>query len=197
MNRLYRIPAAAVVALLAACGSAPVEQPPPAPAFDAATAAAVPPPQLADFEHRLQAGLRPLVAAAAKPWLQAVDRSDGAPAWYFGDDAFRGDSGELDAAALLPLQALVQRVSQGCPCVVHVIGERVGDTTLPSSDIGERRAAAMAAVLGRFGLAPGRLRYESRLVAGRAGGVNLVVQPLVEGSEPNAWVPPALSGEAS
>jgi hypothetical protein len=81
--------------------------------------------------------------------------------------------------------------------VVHVVGERVGDSSLPSSDIGERRAAAVAAELGRLGVVAGRLRHESRLVAGRAGGVDLVVLPLVEGSEQKAWVPPVVSGEAS
>jgi outer membrane protein OmpA-like peptidoglycan-associated protein len=196
MNRLCLM-VAAVATLLSACTSTPVEEKPVTPAFDVSTAAAVPAAQLADFESRLQAGLKAATEQAAKPWLQMLVRKDGAPSWTLGDGGFRGDSGELDAAALLPLQVLAQRVSQACPCVVHVIGERVGDTTLPSSDIGERRAAAVAAVLARFGVIPGRLRYESRLVAGRAGGVDLVVVPLVEGSEQQAWTPPTLSGEAS
>ncbi len=197
MNRLQCWTAAALAALLAACGGAPVEEQPVWKSFDAETAAAIPADQLGVFEARLQSDLKGAAEHADRAWLQVVVRSDGAPSWYLGDDAFRGDSGELDAAALLPLQAFAERVSRACPCVVHVIGERVGDTNLPSSDVGERRAAAVAAVLGRFGVASGRRRYESRLVAGRAGGVSLVVVPLLEGSEQKAWMPPPDSGEAS
>lgn len=188
---------AGLATLLGACAASPPQSAPAAPVFDMAAAAAIPAAQLADFEAGLRTDLKSVSDQAGKPWLQFAARNDGEPAWSLGEEGFRGDSGELEAAAMSPLGALAQRVSQACPCVVHVIGERVGDGSLPSEDIGERRAAAVAAVLGRLGVAPGRVRYESRLLTGRAGGVVVVVVPVVEGSEPKAWMPPAISGEAS
>ena len=184
--------AALLALLLAACGSEPVEWKPAANPPPPLTA--VPADQQPEFERQLGADLKTIVDHAGKPWLQLATRGDGEPAWYLADEAFHGDSGELDAAALSPLATLAQRVTQAGPCVVHVIGERVGDADRPSSDIGERRAAAVAAVLGQFGVSPEHLRYESRLVTGRAAGVDIVVRTIVQGSEQTAWMPPPVTG---
>jgi hypothetical protein len=155
--------------------------------------AAVPVAQQAGFEKKMHDDFESLVGNVGQPWLRATERDNGTPVLRLDDAAFRGDSGELSAAALMPLSNLIQASVQAGPCVIHVIGERIGDSA-PVADVGERRAAAVAAVLADLGAPSTRVRYESRLIAGRAAGVDIVVQTIVEGSESKAYMPPTMTG---
>ncbi len=91
--------------------------------------------------------------------------------------------------------------------VVHVVGhtDSVGSETY-NQGLSERRAAAVARYLESQGMNPGRIRQEGRgerepiasneTDAGRAKNrrVDIVIKPVIEGQEEQAWTPPPYLG---
>jgi outer membrane protein OmpA-like peptidoglycan-associated protein len=179
--------------ILALAGGCAAQPPAPLPAPPPVATAAIAPAEQPAVDQALAAMIRQQAAEAGQPWLQAVVRDDGLPSLSLADAAFAGDSGELRAAALLPLARLATRLVASPAIVIHLIGERLGDGPTPASDLGERRAAAVAAVLRQFGVPPVRLRFESHPVPGHAGGVAMVLRPIVAGHQEQAYRPPAVT----
>lgn len=145
-----------------------------------------------DYLYDLNARLRAAAAAlGADSRLRWLPRADGLPCLRLDGAAFRAGSGELDAASLSSLDSIAQVLTHSGAYVVHVLGERGDEAgTAPGSELGERRAAAVAAVLSRLGVPDARLRALSREQPGSSGGVLLIVKPVIAGQEPEAWVPP-------
>lgn len=117
------------------------------------------------------------------------------------DESFAGAGAQLEARALL-LYAEIGEVLKAAPGVVtHVVVHGDAPTsTEPWTDLTARRAASVRAYLAGRGVPETRLRAEGRAagepatVESGAGAVNrrveLVLKPVVAGSEAEAWMPP-------
>lgn len=104
---------------------------------------------------------------------------------------FEEGNAQLKAAALKPLAEQAAVIAGRGENVTHVIGIAAN---AESRDLAERRAAAVAGYFSLQGIAPARLRYESRIVR-RDAAVVFVAAPIIPGRETQAWMPPALRGE--
>ena len=103
---------------------------------------------------------------------------------------FERGNAQLKAAALKPL-ADQAAVIAGCGAsVTHIIGIA---SNAESLDLAERRAAAVAGYFSLHGIAPARLRYESRVGAASDEALIIVAAPIVAGRESEAWTPPKLA----
>ena len=172
--------------------AAPVVRPPPAPAVPA------PVPVLAvPAAERIPAGQRSAAIAGLEAALKAALPSTDTLRLVAGtgqppslvidaDRAFEVDSGQLKPALLLPLADAAAASRAGGAWVLHVVGRAPAAT---DADLAERRAAAVRAYLGSRGIAEGRLRAEVR--SGPARRVEVHFSPVVQGSEAQAWMPPA------
>ena len=105
--------------------------------------------------------------------------------------AFRAASGELDVAAFAAVGRFAASAKAAGPCVIHVLGQQVDANADPGTDLGERRAQALVAVLAQFGIPAARLRAEDRAASIARGSVVIVVRPIVVGRAEQAWMPPA------
>lgn len=175
------------------CATTPPAAPAAPVAADESSASAMSNGQVAAFDRQLAAQLKLIAGSEPSHAIEVVRRDDGLPALRLADAAFSGDSGEVAPSVLAALGKL-QLLTPKERCVVHVIGERIGDGAAPAVDLGERRAAAVATVLETLGMPATRLRHESRMVANRAGGVIVVIRPIVVHVEEQAWMPPAIEG---
>jgi outer membrane protein OmpA-like peptidoglycan-associated protein len=119
------------------------------------------------------------------------------------DESFDAGGAQLQPAAL-DLYARIGAVLKDAPVVTHVLvhGEREA-AELPI-DLTARRAASVANYLLATGLPAGRVRAEGRgarepaTAEAQAASVNrrveLVVKPVIAGSEADAWLAPAPTG---
>lgn len=147
----------------------------------------------ADLNRRLQdALLKDPETALVLP----MPRADGLTALGISEDAFKPDSGELLPEAMSAMDQFAQILKTSGACVVHVLGERApGAAPADSSDLGQRRGAAIAAVLAQLGVPQDHIRSESRVQPGSdGGGVIIIVRPLLSGHEQDAWKTPPVEG---
>lgn len=120
------------------------------------------------------------------------------------DESFAGGSAQLEARALL-LYAEIGEVLKASPgAVTHVLVHGDAPTSAePWTDLSARRAASVRAYLIGRGVPDTRLRAEGRgagepaTVESGAEAVNrrveLVLKPVIAGSEAEAWMPPPAS----
>lgn len=194
-------PAAALLALLlSACAAVSAPVPPPARPVAAAPVAVLLPADKA-IPPAQQAGAIAALDAALKSRLSSLPLSD---AWrrigggvqpprlvIEADRAFEAGTAQLRPALLLPLAEAAAASRVGGAWVLHAIGRA---PTAAEADLAERRAASVIAYLGTQGIAASRLRAETR--SGTARQIELHFEPIVEGREAQAWMPPAGSGPA-
>jgi outer membrane protein OmpA-like peptidoglycan-associated protein len=170
----------------AGCASSPASH---ATAAHAPLSTGMPAPAAAGFRDRLVAALAQAPAGTDSGRLQLRPPDGAALVLRLDEGAFRGGSAELDSGAFAALAELAHILTGTAPCVVHAVGEQVDSTALAGTDLGQRRAVAVAAVLEQFGVPPARVRSEDRAMS-RHGGVTLVVQPIAAADAYRAWMPP-------
>lgn len=194
--------AAASGSLLAGCASQPV---PVAAVPDAAAEAAmlggsapvvgaIPLDQLGTRVDALQATLAQRLQAERGSGVIGVSRrADGAPRLLLDTaQSFEVGSAQLRAGMLLRLADCATAVTGAGAFVVHVIGLNEPGTRADGETLGERRAVAVLSYLRQRGLPASRLRAEGRAAADAAAAqrLELVFEPIVQGREVRAWMPP-------
>jgi outer membrane protein OmpA-like peptidoglycan-associated protein len=186
---IFRGAVALGLVLLAGCVSAP---------HDGAPAESKTPPDAilaaheAGFLDDLDRRLRHVVDDGALVALQPPAHSGETVVLRLDGAGFAGNSGELELATLTPLGKIAGVLADRGACVIHVVGERVDPQDEVDSDLGERRAESVAAMLVRLGFPAARVRAESRLRSEGDGGVVIVVRPVIEQREQDAWTPPRI-----
>ncbi len=171
------------------CASVSHENPP---AVVIVVPAAIPAERESEFLDALDRQLRHSLDASAVPVLKPLARADESISMRLDGAGFAGLSGELDVATLAPLGEIAKALADAGACVIHVLGERVDAQEDADADLGERRAESVAAMLVRLGFPAARVRAESRVRSGAAGGVVIVVRPVIEHREQEAWMPPRI-----
>ncbi|QHS09938.1 OmpA family protein [Sinimarinibacterium sp. NLF-5-8] len=151
---------------------------------------------------------RQLAAEQARQELNITQLSDGSLKIGIASDvSFDVDSAQLKSAALNTYAKIAQVLQTYDMTVIHIIGH----TDSTGSDqynqgLSERRAASVASYMGAQGLSMQRVRQEGRgesqpiadnnTVDGRTRNrrVDIVIKPVVEGREQEAWTPPPYLG---
>lgn len=205
MRSTYLGLAAALVAasggLLAGCASQPVPVAVPDAAAEAAVlggsapvVGAIPVDQVAIRVDALQANLAQRLPAERGSGVIGVSRrADGAPRLLLDTaQSFEVGSAQLRAGMLLRLADCATAVSGAGAFVVHVIGLNEPGSKADGETLGERRAVAVLSYLRARGLPASRLRAEGRAAADAAAAqrLELVFEPIVQGREVRAWMPP-------
>ncbi len=215
MIRAALLAATAVAASLLGCAGEkpqvlrPVATPIAAPAAPAVVsratpvAGAIPAGQASAAVDALNAELvRRLRPDANQAALRIARLPDGALRVILAADVtFEVDSAQMRAETLERIADCAAAAQAPGAFVVHVLGEAAA----PGSDdvgLAERRASSVAAYLLSRGLAPSRVRIEGRRSGVPAGGVatralELVFEPIVEGREVRAWMPPVIAAPKS
>jgi outer membrane protein OmpA-like peptidoglycan-associated protein len=186
---IFRGVVALGLGLLAGCASVPHDGTPAAPETPPGT---IPAARENEFLDDLDRQLRHVVDDSALVALQPPTRSGEAVALRLDGAGFAGNSGELELATLAPLGKIADLLSDRGACVIHLVGERVDPQGEADSDLGERRAESVAAMLVHLGFPAARVRAESRFRSEGSGGVVIVVRPVVEPREQDAWMPPRI-----
>lgn len=189
---------------LSACASLTSTLPASTPAvsFVGVAGPAVPPAALEAELTRVQDELQRRLAD--QPWsvpLQMARTAENALRIRLGaDESFEAGSAELAPGALL-LYAQIGEVLKAAPAMVtHVLVHGDAPAAEPATDLTARRAASVQSYLVSRGIPATRLRAEGRAdaepatVEANAGAINrrveLVLKPVVEGQEAQAWVAP-------
>jgi outer membrane protein OmpA-like peptidoglycan-associated protein len=186
-----RLAALALGAGLGACSGGKLTStlpPPGAPAsYVGASAGVLAPaavePELAALEKELGA----LAGRRAAVPLQ-LSREGAALRLSFGaQQSFAPGAAELEPAALSAYAGLARALAARPGTVAHirVTGEAAPE---PAIALPARRAASLQAYLAMRGVPGTRLRADG---AEGAGTVEVVIKPVVAGSEAEAWVPPS------
>ncbi|MEQ1439567.1 OmpA family protein [Fontimonas sp. SYSU GA230001] len=161
------------------------------------------------YMDRQQAELeRQLAEETARRELQIVRLSDGSlKVGVASDVSFEVDSAQLMPAALNTYAKIAGVLRNYDRTVIHVVGH----TDSTGSDehnqsLSERRAAAVASYMAGQGVPGTRMRQEGRgkrepvasnsTAEGRRKNrrVDIVIKPVVEGQEQQAWAPPPYLG---
>jgi outer membrane protein OmpA-like peptidoglycan-associated protein len=152
---------------------------------------AIPAKQQFNYEHDLQEQINSLFPDTETGPVHALARADGAPSIRISGIAFQGESSELQPSALAPLADFAQLVQKSGPYIVHVLGEEPEAGSLQVvTDLAARKAAAVAAVLASDGLSADHIKAGTREQPGSAGGVIILLSPIVAGHEADALTPP-------
>lgn len=150
--------------------------------------------QLAARVDALQAALaQQLPPARGSGVLGVSRRADGAPRLLLDSaQSFEVGSAQLRADQLLQLANCASAVKDAGAFVVHVIGFNEPGSKVDGQTLGERRAVAVLSYLRERGLPVSRLRAEGRAAsdAMAAQRLELVFEPIVQGREVRAWMPP-------
>ncbi len=195
--RFIAVPALLAFLLLPACSARPV--------LTSTLPAAV--PYSSDVGVQIPAllpGTAGTVAVQQKAELEQRLRNAGAPVQLSllpedalglrmaAADSFEAGSAQLQLAALARYAQIADVLKAFPGSVVHVLvyGDSVepGDVAL---GIGARRAASILDYLAHRGVPLTRLRAEGRGAAGAGEWIELVLRPVVQGREAQAWTPPA------
>ena len=176
----------------------PATPPPAAPAVPASigtavVAGAIPADRVAAVLDALQADLAGrLKPDAGRGVIVVSRRADGAPRVTIDvAQSFEAGSAQMRAETLLRI-AECATAAQTAAVVVHVIGSGEPAATADGESLAERRAASVAAYLQERGLPASRVRAEGRVTRDRDAvrRLELVFEPIVEGREVRAWMPP-------
>jgi outer membrane protein OmpA-like peptidoglycan-associated protein len=151
---------------------------------------------------------RQLAAEAARNELNITQLADGSlKVGVASDVSFDLNSAQLRPEALNTYAKIANVLKTYDKTVVHVVGHT--DTSGSDSHnqgLSERRAAAVASYMGGQGLPGERVRQEGRgereplvrtgdnVKEARNRRVDIVIKPVVEGQEQQAWVPPPYLG---
>jgi outer membrane protein OmpA-like peptidoglycan-associated protein len=121
-----------------------------------------------------------------------------------GDLGFDFNSAQIRPEALATYDAITAVLQSYGSTVVHIVCHTDASGSDPyNQDLSQRRAAAIAAYLGGRGLAGVRVRAQGRgerepvanndSVEGRKRNrrIDIVIKPVIEGQEQQAWVPPS------
>ena len=112
--------------------------------------------------------------------------------------SFEPNSGELRPEALDAYSVIASVLRQYDKSVIHVIGYASNSQDdAAAQDLSARQAASVAAYLEAQDVARSRLRYESRAsLTGQPQGttLDLVIVPVIQGQEAQAWMPPLVQG---
>ncbi len=151
---------------------------------------------------------RQLAAEQARQELNITQLSDGSlKIGVASDVSFDVDSSQLKPDALNTYAKIANVLKTYDSTVIHIVGH----TDSTGSDqynqgLSERRAASVASYMGGQGLPGTRVRQEGRgesqpissndSVEGRKRNrrVDIVIKPVVEGQEQQAWTPPPYLG---
>jgi outer membrane protein OmpA-like peptidoglycan-associated protein len=151
---------------------------------------------------------RDLAAEAARNELQITQLPGGALKIGIASDvSFDLDSAQLLPNALTTYAKIANVLKTYDKTVIHVVGhtDSSGSATHNQS-LSERRASSVASYMVNQGVPAGRLREEGRgereLLVRTADGVkesrnrrvDIVIKPVVEGREQEAWTPPPYLG---
>lgn len=161
------------------------------------------------YMDRQQAELeRQLAEETARKELQIVRLSDGSlKVGVASDVSFEVDSAQLMPSALDTYAKIASVLRTYDQTVIHVVGHTDSTgTDEHNQSLSERRAAAVASYMGGQGVPGTRMRQEGRgerepaatnsTADGRRKNrrVDIVIKPVVEGQEQQAWAPPPYLG---
>jgi outer membrane protein OmpA-like peptidoglycan-associated protein len=151
---------------------------------------------------------RQLAAEAARNELNITQLADGSlKVGIASDVSFDLNSAQLKPQALNTYAKIANVLMSYDSTVVHVVGHT--DTTgsdRHNQSLSERRAAAVASYMGGQGLSGQRTRQEGRgereplvrtgdnVNEPRNRRVDIVIKPVIEGQEQQAWMPPPYLG---
>lgn len=151
---------------------------------------------------------RQLAAEAARNELNITQLADGSlKVGIASDVSFDLNSAQLKPEALNTYAKIASVLKTYDSTVVHIVGHT--DTSGSDShnqSLSERRAAAVASYMGGQGLSGQRVRQEGRgereplvrtgdnVKEARNRRVDIVIKPVVEGQEQQAWMPPPYLG---
>ncbi|HUS24165.1 MAG TPA: ribonuclease R [Candidatus Binatia bacterium] len=177
--------------LLGGCFASLQSTLPPPGARGGAAALGRPAPALAPGEAgAAMDALRRALAEAARESPLPLQPGDGVPVILQLDPerAFEAQSAQLRLPALDACGAIAGAVMQQPATVVHVVSYAPADSGIEAAlGLAARRAASLQDELVREGLFAGRVRAEGREGTPR---IELHFQPVVQGREAAAWVPP-------
>lgn len=105
--------------------------------------------------------------------------------------SFEPGSGQLRASALGTYASIASALRDNASVVVHVlVVEAAPPPAGPADALSARRADSLLEYFERRGLAATRLRAEGRSGM-QHGAIELIVKPVVQGRESEAWLAPA------
>jgi outer membrane protein OmpA-like peptidoglycan-associated protein len=151
---------------------------------------------------------RQLKAEADRKELQITQLSDNAIKIGIASDAsFSTGSAQLSQQALTTFAKIAGVIKDYDKTVVHIVGhtDTVG-TAQFNQGLSERRAASVSSYIGGQGVPGSRIREEGRgerellvrtgdgVADARNRRVDIVIKPVVEGQESQAWAPPPYLG---
>lgn len=151
---------------------------------------------------------RQLAEEAARQELAITQLSDGSLKIGIASDvSFDVDSAQIKPDALSTYAKIANVLKTYDKTVIHVVGhtDSTGSDTYNQS-LSERRSASVASYMGGQGLPGTRVRQEGRgereplasnsTADGRRKNrrVDIVIKPVVEGQEQQAWTPPPYLG---
>jgi outer membrane protein OmpA-like peptidoglycan-associated protein len=151
---------------------------------------------------------RDLAAETARKELQIIQLpGDALKIGIASDVSFDIDSAQLKPNALTTYAKIASVLKSYDKTVIHVVGHT--DTSGSDShnqSLSERRAAAVNSYMSSQGVPAGRLREEGRgereplvrtadgVKEARNRRVDIVIKPVIEGREQEAWTPPPYLG---
>ncbi|ULQ45757.1 OmpA family protein [Flagellatimonas centrodinii] len=149
-----------------------------------------------------------LAAEAARDELQIVQLSgDALKIGVASDISFETNSATLQSGALNTFAKIANVLKDYDKTVIHVVGhtDSTGSAQYNQS-LSERRAAAVSTFLASQGVPPSRVREEGRgerellirtgdnVNEARNRRVDIIIKPVIEGQENQAWTPPPYLG---
>lgn len=151
---------------------------------------------------------RDLAAEAARKELQITQLSgDALKIGVASDVSFDLDSAELRPNAMTTYAKIANVLKTYDKTVIHVVGHTdASGSNEHNQSLSQRRASAVAGYMGGQGVPAGRLREEGRgereLAVRTADGVkesrnrrvDIIIKPVIEGREQEAWTPPPYLG---
>lgn len=185
----------------------PAAQPPPQPAAVALPPQPLPPPSapvvgaippaqvpaaVASLQTELARRLKPQTSSGAVAITRSPD--GGAKLSFDALRAFEPGSAQLRPEMLTRLADCAAAIEASGGFVVHLVGYGPDAPAPDIESLAERRATTAAAYLLSRGAAPGRVRAEGRVLQAddQAQRLELVFEPIVEGRELLAWMPPSM-----
>jgi outer membrane protein OmpA-like peptidoglycan-associated protein len=146
----------------------------------------------ADMVRQRKALAKLLVAeSAGQDWQVTQLADDSLQLQSSTEVSFGAGSAQLRPAALNVYAGIARVATEYGNTVIHVIAG--GGDAIPGDSrqsLSERRAASVAAYLSVQGIDGMRLRFEGRVLQ-KPEAVKIIIEPVIEGSEPRAWTPPS------
>lgn len=149
-----------------------------------------------------------LAAEAARDELQIVQLSgDALKIGVASDISFETNSATLQSGALNTFAKIANVLKDYDKTVIHVVGHTDSTGSVQyNQSLSERRAAAVSTFLASQGVPASRVREEGRgerellvrtgdnVNEARNRRVDIVIKPVIEGQENQAWTPPPYLG---